>query len=292
MFSLRYRHGCREMAAVRLGPGVRRSAFHAHQFDSLPKIAHHVGTEAHVDPTYSAKPASNFGIAFCSAPYLHSRKSLAVQATRWRPSGRRIAPERQGPSFATGEAPFWTFGFLRSPVHRIERARILAWHGPDRPHGWAIAPITVDESADRVRHVRRTCRRPIGWEASTLRKPLRDSRTGRPTTNPATCLDGFSTTAAFCQWSGLCQTKVYDLINQEDLTALNCGKRPLSTTIRPALPANPQNQKPSARSLNQQPLASVPGNPVNMDSSGSTAARQSGGLCATPADATLQASPG
>ena len=29
----------------------------------------------------------------------------------------------------------------------------------------------------------------------------------------------------FCDWSGLCKTKVYELIKQGDLTARKCGRR-------------------------------------------------------------------
>lgn len=54
------------------------------------------------------------------------------------------------------------------------------------------------------------------------------------TTSATTRLDGFFTVAAFCQWSGLCKTKVYDLIKKGDLLALKCGRRTLITEAEAA----------------------------------------------------------
>ena len=54
------------------------------------------------------------------------------------------------------------------------------------------------------------------------------------TAGAMTRVDGFFTVAAFCQWSGLGRTKVYDLIKQGDLRALKCGRRTLITEAEAA----------------------------------------------------------
>lgn len=44
------------------------------------------------------------------------------------------------------------------------------------------------------------------------------------TTSATTRFSGLLTIAAFCQWSGLCRTKVYSLIKTGDLRAVKCGR--------------------------------------------------------------------
>jgi hypothetical protein len=57
-------------------------------------------------------------------------------------------------------------------------------------------------------------------------------------------MSGMFTIRNFCEWSGLCRTNVYALINRGDLRAVKCGRRTLIPTNealrwREALPSFP-----------------------------------------------------
>lgn len=64
------------------------------------------------------------------------------------------------------------------------------------------------------------------------------------TTTTALSSSGMFTIRNFCEWSGLCRTQVYALINRGDLRPVKCGRRTLIPSDevmrwRAALPAFP-----------------------------------------------------
>ena len=77
---------------------------------------------------------------------------------------------------------------------------------------------------------------------------------------------GHLSISEFCRWSGLCKTKVYDLIKRSDLHPRKCGRRTLVTMEeaqrwRDALPtlhasAEHDIRKPKGRSVSLAPEAS------------------------------------